>query len=330
MDALSLGTQLMFCNTYHLMLYPGPSVIETCGGLHSFMNYSGPLITDSGGFQIFSMSNRTGKQKELKGENNKYVDNLVENIKEEGVTFRSYRDGSLHELTPETSIRLQKSFGADIIIPLDELSPYQISPQSLQEKLERTHRWEARSLLEHLKNPRHQAIYSVIHGGNSVDLRQKSYKYLRSLPFDGVAIGGSLGRDHNEMDQLLSSLTTFLTETYDPIHLLGIGDELGISMGVRCGIDTFDSSYPTQVARHGTLLTPNGKISIRKGEFADDLNPIDPDCECLSCKNFSRAYLHHLARAEEPMFSVYASVHNVKYMLNLMEKTRKQILNDEI
>ena len=218
-----IGLQLMFCNTYHLLLQPGPEVVEKAGGLHKFMNRKMPIITDSGGFQVFSLAYGSVAS-ELKGNGaKKGTGNSVVKIKEEGVTFRSYRDGRKILLTPETSVDAQKALGADIIIPFDELPPYHIEKKSLAASLERTHRWEKRSLDRHLENPRGQAMYSVIHGGVDKDLRSKSCKTLGNLPFDGHAIGGSVGKTKEEMLDMLSFTMPLLPEE-KPNHLLGIGD----------------------------------------------------------------------------------------------------------
>jgi len=218
----TIGLQLMFCNTYHLMLQPGTETIKKAGGLHAFMNRNMPIITDSGGFQVFSLMYGTVAN-ELKSRGQKKLDNTVLKINEEGVLFRSYRDGSPVLLTPESSVRAQKNLGADIIIPFDELPPYHTDPEKLKESLARTHRWEKRSLDEHLLNRNNQAMYAVIHGGIDKDLRKESCDYLTSLPFDGFAIGGSLGKNHQEMFDLLSFTMPLVPED-KPNHLLGIGD----------------------------------------------------------------------------------------------------------
>ena len=245
--------QLMFNNTFHLLVHPGPEIVAKMGGLHKYTGWDRPLITDSGGFQVFSLL-YTDSQNELKGKKNKKTSPSVMRINEEGVLFRSYRDGGMIMLTPESSVKAQKMLGADIIIPFDELPPNSFSPEQLEMSMERTHRWELRSLEEHLRNPREQAMYAVIHGGTDLSLRKKSVEFLSKHPFDGYAIGGSLGKDKTEMRDMLEGLSQFLPRD-KPIHLLGIGDIEGIELCLPFGFETFDSSYPTRLGRHGTYLT---------------------------------------------------------------------------
>ena len=365
-DVDACGQQLVFCNTYHLMLQPGIDVVHGAGGLHSFVGRRDrPLITDSGGFQVFSLaygsvyeelstggelkrastrkkgkvggkgSNRAddavgGRRRRGGGEGNDHDDcddnddgpSVVNGpsssqqraspppvkVTEEGVVFRSYRDGREFLLTPESTVRAQKSLGADIIIPLDELPPYHIDPKVLEYSVDRTHRWEARSLNEHLMDVREQAMYCVVHGGIDRGLRAKSMEYLTSLPFDGYAIGGSLGKDGGELLDLLEWMMPLMNENSPgsnvdrrskPRHLLGIADETSVLGAVRNGIDTMDSCYPTRLARHGTLLTRGGKVHIKSGRYSRQYGvPIDPECECSTCRRYDRAYLWHLFKAK--------------------------------
>lgn len=322
----SIGLQLMFCNTYHLLLQPGPAVVQRAGGLHKFINRQMPIITDSGGFQVFSLAYGSVAD-ELKSRGAKKRDGHVLKISEEGVHFRSYRDGSKVLLTPETSIMAQKSFGADIIIPLDELPPYHIGSDQLKRSLERTHRWEKRSLEEHLKHPADQAMYAVIHGGVDPELRKQSCDYLSSLPFDGFSIGGSLGKTKPEMVEMLTQLLPRLPSD-KPNHLLGIGDLESLEQCIPLGIDTFDSSYPTRAARHGLLLTENGGIKVEKADNANHFAPIEQGCQCWTCQNFTLGYLHHLFKAKELTAYTLASVHNLHFMVNLLRKYRAAILED--
>ncbi len=324
----SIGLQLMFCNTYHLLLQPGPDVVRRAGGLHQFINRKMPIITDSGGFQVFSLAYGSVAD-ELKSRGAKKRDGHVLKISEEGVVFRSYRDGAKVLLTPETSIQAQKAFGADIIIPLDELPPYHIGSESLKRSLERTHRWEKRSLEEHLKSPNGQAMYAVIHGGVDPDLRKESCDYLSNLPFDGYSIGGSLGKTKSEMVEMLTQLLPRLPSE-KPNHLLGIGDLESLARCVPLGIDTFDSSYPTRAARHGLLLTQEGGLKVEKGDHANHFGPIEYGCNCWTCQHFSLAYLHHLFKAKEMTGYTLASLHNLYFMVELMKKYRDAILRDEI
>lgn len=323
-----IGIQLMFCNTYHLMVQPGTALVKEAGGLHSFIQRSLPIITDSGGFQVFSLAYGSVAN-ELKSRGLKNPGNLVIKIDEEGVLFRSYRDGSPLLLTPESSIQAQKDLGADIIIPFDELPPYHIDPKALKESLDRTHRWEKRSLDAHLKDPRGQSMYAVIHGGIHPELRQESCTHLTALPFDGFAIGGSMGKNKEEMRSLLTH-TLPLLPVDKPNHLLGIGDLESLAIGVPLGIDTFDSSYPTRAARHGLLLTQSGPLKLEKASNNRQFGPPDSFCNCPTCKQFSLAYLHHLFKAKELTALTLATIHNLQFMVGYMEAVRSAIMRDEL
>ncbi|MES2272879.1 MAG: tRNA guanosine(34) transglycosylase Tgt [Chlamydiota bacterium] len=324
----SIGLQLMFCNTYHLLLQPGPEIVQRAGGLHRFINRNLPIITDSGGFQVFSLAYGSVAD-ELKSRGVKKQDGHVLKISEEGVHFRSYRDGRKVILTPESSIQAQKAFGADIIIPLDELPPYHTSPDLLKASLDRTHRWEKRSLEEHLKNPAGQAMYAVIHGGVDPLLRQESCEFLAGLPFDGFSIGGSLGKTKSEMVEMLTGLLPRLPSDA-PNHLLGIGDLESLEQCIPLGIDTFDSSYPTRAARHGLLLTQDGGLKVERGTYANHFAPIEQECSCWTCKHYTVAYLHHLFKASEVTAHTLATIHNLHFMVMLMQRTREAILLDLI
>lgn len=324
----ALGLQLMFCNTYHLLVHPGTDVIKQAGGIHQFINRPYPIITDSGGFQVFSLAYGTVTH-ELKSKGLKRHSEAVIKISEEGVLFRSYRNGDLILLTPETSIQAQKAIGADIIIPFDELPPYHIDYEKLKKSLYRTHRWEERSLNEHLLVPNNQAIYAVIHGGIDPDLRKLSCATLTKLPFDGFAIGGSVGKNRKEMVDMLSYTVPLLPED-KPNHLLGIGDLESIEEIVKLGIDTFDSSHPTRCARHGLLFSSHGNIKILHGKYKNYLEPIDRNCECSTCINYTAAYIHHLFKAREMTGLILATVHNIHFMVNLMKQYQQNILDDKI
>lgn len=323
-----IGLQLMFCNTYHLLLQPGTEVVREAGGLHQFIHRKLPIITDSGGFQVFSLAYGSVAD-ELKSRGTKKQGGCVLKITEDGVLFRSYRDGSKVLLTPESSIKAQKDLGADIIIPFDELPPYHIGRDSLKKSLDRTHRWEKRSLDAHLKEPNNQAMYAVIHGGIDPDLRQESCSYLTGLSFDGFAVGGSMGKTKDEMHELLSFTMPLLPEE-KPNHLLGIGDLPSIDRSLPLGIDTFDSSYPTRAARHGILLTSQGGLNITKAEYARNFSPIEKGCECPVCTKFTLAYLHHLFKARELTSMSLATAHNLYFIIQLMKKYRGQILDNII
>lgn len=324
----AIGLQLMFCNTYHLLLQPGAETVRRAGGLHRFINRKLPIITDSGGFQVFSLAYGSVAD-ELKSRGTKKSDGHVLKINEEGVCFRSYRDGAKFLLTPESSVAAQKSFGADIIIPFDELPPYHIGYDQLKTSLERTHRWEKRSLDEHLKNPNQQAMFAVIHGGIDPEFRRASCQFLTNLAFDGFAIGGSVGKNRLEMVEMLQTMMPHLPEE-KPCHLLGIGDLDSLHACVPLGIDTFDSSYPTRAARHGLLLTQKGNIKADKKECAENFGPIEEGCSCWSCRRFSLAYLHHLFKAGELTAYTLATIHNLYFMVELMRRTRQSIMENNI
>lgn len=322
-----IGVQLMFCNTYHLMVQPGVDIVKKAGGLHTFIKRRGPIITDSGGFQVFSLAYGTVHD-ELKSHGTKKTEGSVIKTSEEGVLFRSYRDGSPLLLTPEVSIQAQKSLGADIIIPFDELPPYHIDHKALKKSFDRTHRWEERSLNEHKKNINNQAIYSVIHGGIDVMLRKKSCEILGSFDFDGHAIGGSMGKSRTEMISMLTDIIPFIP-IEKPNHLLGIGDLLSLEEAIQLGIDTFDSSHPTRCARHGLLFTTMGNLKIMHGNNKESFESVDKNCLCFTCKHYSRAYLHHLFKAHELTGYTLATIHNLHFMVKLMEQYRNRILQGD-
>ena len=335
----SLGLQLMFCNTYHLMLHPGADIVQSAGGLHSFMSRSSdrPLITDSGGFQVFSLAYGTVHQelhslkRSASGSRANFASsrqgNLVLKISEEGVTFRSYRDGTPMLLSPESSIAAQKSLGADIILPLDELPPYHITDDSLSASVARSHRWEARSLLSHIQNPEKQACYGIIHGGSSMDLRKLSAQYISSLPFDGFAVGGALGKDRAELVEILRGVMGWLPGDR-PVHVLGIADPESIPRLAALGCDTFDSCHATRVGRHGAMLTEQGTLRVAAGSNKSAHRTPVEGCECPTCQTHLLSYLHHLVKAREPVAATLLSVHNVWFMSNMMEKLRNDILDD--
>jgi queuine tRNA-ribosyltransferase len=326
--AHELDVQLMFCNTYHLMLQPGTEIIKNMGGLHTFMNRTRPIITDSGGFQVFSLA-YGGVADELKSRGQKKLGGSVIKTTEDGVLFRSYRNGDLILLTPETSISAQKDLGADIIIPFDELPPYHTDPLYLKRSVARTHRWEQRSLETHLAQPAGQAMYAVIHGGIDQELRAASCSFLTNLPFDGFAIGGSIGKNRAEMIDLLQFVMPRIPID-KPNHLLGIGDLYSIEQAIPLGIDTFDSSHPTRCARHGLLFTTQGTKRIVQGSHRTLLEPIEAGCTCYTCRHYTMAYLHHLYKANEITGHHLASIHNVHHMMQRMARYRARILNGEI
>ncbi|HAV93677.1 MAG TPA: tRNA guanosine(34) transglycosylase Tgt, partial [Proteobacteria bacterium] len=320
--------QLMFCNTYHLALHPGADIIEKAGGIHKFIGRNRPIITDSGGFQVFSLAYGSVAS-ELKSKGTKKTDNAVIKIDESGVRFRSYRDGKHVHLSPESSIQLQKKIGADIIIPFDELPPFHCNDAQLSTSFARTHRWQERSLQEHLKDKQNQAIYGVVHGGLNMELRRKSCEILTNLGFDGYAIGGSLGKNRDDLIRVMAHCQDHLP-TNQARHLLGIADIPSINEGVKYGIDTFDSCYPTRSARHSVVFVGDEKIKLLSGQYKDDFRPIDTNCSCWTCKNSTRAFVHHLFKAHEPSAQTLASIHNIQAMMDKMKRLRQQIMDDEI
>ena len=333
-ELAAAGLDLMFANTYHLMLQPGSDLVASAGGLHAFLGRDARIITDSGGFQVFSLARPNAEDglemKSRRATKQKGGDGLLIRTNEHGVLFRSYRDGSSVVLTPESSVEAQKSLGADIIIPLDELPPYHIDRAVLERSVYLSHRWEARSLKAHLRDVRQQAMYAVIHGGVDRDLRRMSVEYLTSLPFDGFAIGGSLGKDTAELVELLGHLMPQLPKDR-PNHLLGIGDVRSILGSIPHGVDTFDSTFPTRNARHGQLMTrTRGTFNIQRAENASLHEPVCPQCACSLCKTHTASYLHHLFRANEPTAVTLATAHNLHYMGWLMRTQREKILNDEL
>lgn len=323
-----LELPLVFANTYHLMLHPGTEVIEKAGGIHQFSGRKGPIITDSGGFQVFSLAYGSVAN-ELKSKGSKKHGNSVLKTSEEGVVFRSYRDGSKVTLTPESSIQAQKQIGADIIVPFDELPPYHMDERALRRSLDRTHRWEKRSLDEHQKDPKHQAIYAVCHGGINSDYRKESAKYLSSLPFNGFGIGGSLGKNREELGFVLDHTIPHLRPEA-PRHLLGIGDIPSMADSIPKGIDTFDSSYPTKAARHAVALTDSDPIRLKSTKHKESFIPIDDSCPCFTCKHYTRSWLHHLFKAHEATAHTLTTIHNLAYMMRYMAKARALILENKL
>ena len=338
-DAKKNNTQIILSNTYHLMLQPGSKIIAKHGGLHNFMNWDGPMLTDSGGFQIFSLGHGSVAD-EIKGRGgatNKKKSLLK--ISEEGALFKSYVDGRNHLLTPEKSISIQKEIGADLILVFDECTPFHVDKTYTAESMHRSHRWAKRSInrfnkkIEYL--PAHgsagaQQLYGIIQGGVYEDLRDESIDFnLNSNNFFGLAIGGSLGSSKEQMYSVVKYTASKLHSAH-PIHLLGIGDPSDIWNLVEHGIDTFDCVSPTRLARHGAALTRNiqGKINLKNSEFRNSLEPIDKTCLCSTCNNYSASYLHHLLKSEELLGLSLITCHNIYYMNNLMKYIRESIAND--
>jgi len=304
-DLEELGVSLLLANTYHLYLRPGAEVIAKVGGLHSFMGWQGPILTDSGGFQIYSMEH-------------------LREMDDDGVTFRSHVDGSEHRFTPEKAIAVQEQLGADIIIALDVCTPYPSDREHNRVALQRTHRWAERCLKAQTRSD--QTLFGVVQGGTFADLREESARQLASLDFPGYAIGGlSVGEPKEIMHEMLEVTIPLLPEDR-PRHLLGVGSPEDLFEGVARGIDVFDCALPTRVARNGTFLTRKGRINIRNAQYSDDPAPVDEGCPCYTCQHFSRAYLRHLVMAKEILGLHLATLHNLHFVLNVMEEIREAIL----
>lgn len=336
-ELTEIGVQIVLANTYHLMLRPGVDLIEKFGGLHKFMNWDKPIMTDSGGFQVFSLgvalehggAKVLGKQQDLE------VRPRLNKITEEGVTFQSHLDGAKHTLTPEKSIDIQWKLGADLIVAFDDHESAKHSKKEMLESIELTERWGLRSLEEFRKSDDGtQIMYGVVHGGTHKDLRIGSAKFTDEN-FDAIAIGGIYG-DHQKLAEIVKWVTGVVSEN-KPRHLLGIGEVEDLFNGIERGMDFFDCVAPTRRARFGSLyISPKngGKransftLNIRQSKFIADKKPVDPACSCYTCQNFSRAYLRHLYMAGEILYHQLATYHNVYFMTNLVKNIRKAILED--
>ena len=334
-DLNELGAQLLICNTYHLMLQPTADVVAELGGLNKFMNWDKPLVTDSGGFQAFSLG--LGKEHAVgkiyfPDEGHSYSKpkgKSIAKISSKGIRFRSIYDNSPQYLTPEKSIRFQEKLGADMILVLDECTSPLSSKEYTSNSLNRTHDWAKQCLELHETD---QALVGIVQGGHWQDLREKSAKYIDSLDFDGYAVGGSLGKSKNDMHHVLDWVIPHLTDE-KPRHLLGIGVVEDIFESVERGVDLFDCVGPTRLARSGFVYVrpPLGtkknkfRYKIKSQKFRLDEKPLDPNCKCKVCKNYSRAYIYHLLKTEELLGYNLMSFHNVYFMLELMREIRKAI-----
>ena len=340
---VELGLQIVISNTYHLHLQPGEDIVASLGGLHGFSGWDLPTMTDSGGFQVFSLG--AGKQHGVgkvapifPGENTakpKIKPNKpLVRLTEQGADFRSIIDGSLHSFTPESVITIERKLGGDIILPLDECTSPLHDHAYTKRSMERTHRWARRGLtaFQLLKddptfpNP-HQVLYGIVQGGAYKDLRLESARIIGDMGFDGFAIGGSLGRSKKDMWNVLDWSIPLLQDDA-PRHLLGIGEIEDLFACVARGIDTFDCAAPTRLARNGSVFlkdAPRHRINLRNARFADDDGPIDPHCDCFTCRTHSRAYLKHLCKAGEFSFYRLATIHNLRFLVRLMSEIRDAI-----
>jgi len=339
-QVLDSKTQIILSNTYHLMLQPGEKVICEHGGLHKFMNWERPMLTDSGGFQVFSLGYGSVAD-EIKGRGkNSKKNSFLLLVNEDGAKFKSYLDGSTHLLTPERSINVQKNLGADLVLVFDECTPYHINKSLTAEAMHRSHRWSLKSINEfnsskyfkpQFGSSGPQKLYGIIQGGIYEDLRHESVEFNLGNDFFGIAIGGSLGSTKEEMYKVVDFSSKKLGINH-PIHLLGIGDPIDIWNLVEFGIDTFDCVMPTRIARHGSALSRSNRknrINLKNSMYKNDQNPLEKGCSCSTCKNFSRSYIHHLIKSGETLSLQLLSLHNIYFMNLMMETIREAIADDK-
>ncbi|MDD2435841.1 MAG: tRNA guanosine(34) transglycosylase Tgt [Bacilli bacterium] len=302
------NSAIILSNTYHLWLRPGEGVIDKAGGLHKFMNYDGPILTDSGGFQVFSLAEK-------------------KNITEEGVTFKSHIDGSKLFLTPEISIKVQNKLDSDIAMSFDECPPYPVSREYMEKSVDRTLRWAKRGKDVH-NNPK-QSLFGIVQGGEFEDLRKKSALETIKLDFDGYAIGGtSVGEDKPTMYKMIDDAIGYLPED-KPRYLMGVGDPVDIIEGVIRGVDMFDCVLPTRLARHGNAFTKYGKINLKNLKFKEDFTQVD-ECDCYTCKKYTKAYLRHLITCNETLGGRLLSIHNIRFLIRLTEELREAIKENRL
>jgi queuine tRNA-ribosyltransferase len=306
-DIVDIGAHIILGNTFHLMLRPGTEVIKKHGDLHDFMQWHGPILTDSGGFQVFSL----GK---------------LRKITEEGVTFKSPINGSKVYLDPETSMQVQRDLGSDIVMIFDECTPYPATPDQARKSMELSLRWAKRSKDAHGDNP--SALFGIVQGGMYEGLRSESLKGLVEIDFDGYAIGGlSVGEPKEDMLRILDYLTPEMPQN-KPRYLMGVGTPSDLVEAVRRGIDMFDCVMPTRNARNGHIFTFQGVIKLRNAKYRDDTNPLDPTCDCYTCRNFSRSYLHHLDKCNEMLGAQLNTIHNLRHYQLLMSNMREALSED--
>lgn len=309
-EVKDLGAQIILSNTYHLYLKPGHELIKEAGGLHKFMNWNGPILTDSGGFQVFSLGD-------------------LRKIKEDGVEFRSHIDGSLHFLSPEKAIEIQNALGSDIMMAFDECAPYPATYDYVKKSMERTTRWAQRCKDYH-KDWDKQGLFGIVQGGMYKDLRAESARDLVAMDFPGYAIGGlSVGEPRELMCDILDYTTPLLPKD-KPRYLMGVGTPDYLFEAVIRGIDMADCVLPTRIARNGTVLTSHGKIVVRNAKYSRDFTPLDDECDCYACKNYSRAYIRHLFNVDEILGARLATIHNLNFLIKLMENIRKAIKEDRL
>ena len=324
-DIKKIGFEGILANAYHLYLQPGHKIVKKMGGLHKFMNWQGVIATDSGGFQVFSLGmaiqDKVGKiLKKNQGQPFHSPHASLVKIDGDGVDFTSHLDGSRHRFTPEISMKIQEDFGADIIFAFDECSSPLADYDYTKKAMERTHQWAERCLKS--KKGKNQFLFGIVQGGLFKDLRKESAQFIGALPFDGFGIGGSFGK--RDMKKALDWIIPHLPEN-KPRHLLGVGYLDDLKNAIKRGIDLFDCVYPTRLARHGTFLTSQGELNISKASYRADKKPIMKNCSCYVCKNFTRAYLHHLFKAKEMLGHRLATIHNLHFMFDFFKKIRQDI-----
>jgi queuine tRNA-ribosyltransferase len=307
-EVAAAGVEMLLCNAYHLYLRPGVGTVQRLGGVHRFMGWSGPVLTDSGGFQIFSMG-------------------FLSRVDESGVLFRSHLDGSEHLFSPERAMANQARLGADIIMCLDHCIGYGAGKERVREAMERTHRWAEICHRFHAvsETSGRQALFGIVQGGVFEDLREESARYITSIPFQGYAIGGlAVGESKAQMYETTQQVTALLPKDR-PRYLMGVGSPEDLVECVARGVDLFDCVLPTRVARHGGLFTNHGRVDITSRRFVDQAGPVDSDCDCYACRNFSAAYLCHLFRSKELLGPRLASIHNLRFIMRLMADVRRSI-----
>jgi queuine tRNA-ribosyltransferase len=308
-ELYAINSGVILSNTYHLWLRPGPDVIYKAGGLHKFMNYRGPILTDSGGFQVFSLAKNKSKD-----------------IVEEGVHFKSHLNGEALFLTPELSIEIQNKLDSDIAMSFDECPPFPVTYEYMQKSVERTLRWAKRG--KDVFNNEQQSLFGIVQGGEFEDLRKHSALKTVEMNFDGYSIGGtSVGEDKVTMYKMVDYAIPYLPED-KPRYLMGVGDPLDLLEGIERGIDMFDCVLPTRIARHGNAFTRDGKINLRNAKFKEDFKPLETGCDCYSCKGYTRAYVRHLLVANETLGARLLSIHNLRFLIKMTEEIREAIEND--
>lgn len=305
-----MGAGIILSNTYHLWLRPGEDLVAEAGGLHKFMNWDQPILTDSGGFQVFSLAD-------------------MRNIVEEGVHFKNHLNGSKMFLSPEKAIDIQNKLGSDIMMSFDECPPFDESYDYVKKSVERTSRWAERGLKAHA-NPDTQGLFGIIQGAGFEDLRRQSAKDLVSMDFPGYSIGGlSVGEPKAEMNRVLEFTTPLIPEN-KPRYLMGVGAADSLIDGVIRGVDMFDCVLPTRIARNGTTMTSQGRLVVKNAKFAHDFRPLDENCDCYTCRNYSRAYIRHLIHCDETFGIRLTSYHNLYFLINLMKQVRQAIMDDNL